>query len=196
MFRAALFEEVGGYRAECVGWEDQDLFLRLADRGRVMILPEVLYHYRYHTSNSTGSLPLEHLVSTIGGRNNYLTQFRQNGDRAKARPPDVHKRNRGTAAADALYQIGSMRLWAGRPPRILRDVIRTESFGVSVRALRTILFAIWGSVNAASLRTCLRAFIRARDFIASQRLANASYYDWRLPRQPSRKTLAATRPFT
>ena len=55
MFRRKVFEEVGGYGPNTVGYEDQDLFFRLAARGRVVTLPEVLYHYRYHLQSSSTS---------------------------------------------------------------------------------------------------------------------------------------------
>jgi glycosyltransferase involved in cell wall biosynthesis len=39
---------VGGYRVEMEPAEDLDLFLRLAERGKIANLPEVLLHYRQH----------------------------------------------------------------------------------------------------------------------------------------------------
>jgi len=48
MIPAAAFKTVGPYRADRVPSEDLDLFLRLAEIGRVTNLPEVLLHYRQH----------------------------------------------------------------------------------------------------------------------------------------------------
>ena len=53
MFRLAVFESIGGYRTHYVAGEDQDLFMRMAQRSRVVTLPDVLYSYRYHTHNAT-----------------------------------------------------------------------------------------------------------------------------------------------
>ena len=53
MFRRTAFEDVGGYHAGTDGFEDRDLFLRLATRGRVVTLPDVLYHYRYHVLSAS-----------------------------------------------------------------------------------------------------------------------------------------------
>jgi glycosyltransferase involved in cell wall biosynthesis len=39
---------LGGYRVQMEPSEDLDLFLRLAERGRIANLPEVLLHYRQH----------------------------------------------------------------------------------------------------------------------------------------------------
>lgn len=43
---------VGGYRADLVPVEDHDLFLRLAEIGRLANLPDVLLYYRKHPMNS------------------------------------------------------------------------------------------------------------------------------------------------
>src|SRR2546423_5040139 len=53
MFRRAAFDEIGGYREEFVAGEDQDFFFRMSKLGRVVTLPDVLYHFRYHSMNAT-----------------------------------------------------------------------------------------------------------------------------------------------
>jgi len=53
MFRRAAFDEIGGYREEVVAGEDQDFFFRMSKLGRVVTLPGVLYHFRYHSMNAT-----------------------------------------------------------------------------------------------------------------------------------------------
>jgi glycosyltransferase involved in cell wall biosynthesis len=53
MIRRQSLLDVGGYRPECYGAEDQDVWLRLAERGRLANLPEVLLQYRIHSENFT-----------------------------------------------------------------------------------------------------------------------------------------------
>lgn len=48
MFRRQAYDAVGGYRREFECSEDTDLFLRLAEVGRVENLPDVLLRYRIH----------------------------------------------------------------------------------------------------------------------------------------------------
>lgn len=43
---------LGGYRDEIVYAEDRDLFLRMAEIAKVMVLPEALYAYRQHYTNT------------------------------------------------------------------------------------------------------------------------------------------------
>lgn len=51
VFSRALFNEVGGYRAEYTPSEDLDLWLRLLERGEVVNVPEHLTYYRLHGQN-------------------------------------------------------------------------------------------------------------------------------------------------
>lgn len=51
MMRRDAIEAVGGYRKQFQWVEDLDLFLRLAERGRVANLPDFLLRYRQHTES-------------------------------------------------------------------------------------------------------------------------------------------------
>jgi glycosyltransferase involved in cell wall biosynthesis len=46
MFRADAMRTLGGYRNECFAYEDVDLYLRLAEIGRLANLPDILLLYR------------------------------------------------------------------------------------------------------------------------------------------------------
>lgn len=51
MFRVEAFHKVGGYRAEYIHAEDFDLWLRMAEVGKLANLPEVLFDYRMHAQS-------------------------------------------------------------------------------------------------------------------------------------------------
>lgn len=53
MIRRTALLEAGGYRENFCGVEDHDLWLRLAERGRLANLPEVLLQGRVHAENFT-----------------------------------------------------------------------------------------------------------------------------------------------
>ena len=152
MFRRDVFDEVGGYDEDAAGGEDQNLFLRMAARGRVLTLPDVLYSYRYHSSNATlflgtGAVPGHH----------------------------VH---RGNPLA-VLYRLGAMRLWAGNPPMLLQALRETRSLHWNLTTLMILMPAIWGHLSPATLRMCLRWSIRARDLLAGVRVNDGRPREWR-----------------
>lgn len=56
MFRREIFDRVGGYREGTEGFEDQDLYRRITKHGKLLVLTELLYSYRFHLSNWTTAL--------------------------------------------------------------------------------------------------------------------------------------------
>ncbi|QDS87748.1 Putative glycosyltransferase EpsE [Rosistilla ulvae] len=68
MLRRTAIESVGGYRPEFAWVEDLDLWLRLAEVGKLANLPEVLLCYRQHAASGTwngGVTRDERLVSLL-----------------------------------------------------------------------------------------------------------------------------------
>jgi glycosyltransferase involved in cell wall biosynthesis len=180
LFRRAIFDEIGGYREECVGWEDQDLFLRIRNRGRVVVLTEALYRYRFQVNSVTCGAAAASAARVIGLRHRCLAEFRRGRDYTRLLAEAERNGSHPTALADALYLRGSMRLWAGHPPAILGPVLQHRSLALGPRTLRTLVWATWASVSPASLRLFLRAFIRTRDFLASYSIKDEGIYEWRL----------------
>ncbi len=153
MFRREVFDAVGGYDEASAGGEDQDLFGRMAARGRVVTLPDVLYSYRYHANNAT--------------------LF--NGARAVG---EQHSQNGHTLAA--FYMLGAMRLWAGDPPMLLQPMLEKKSLKWTPKTLMILASAIWGHVSPPTLRAFLRSSIRARYLLAGLRIKDGEPYEWRL----------------
>ena len=153
MFRREVFDQVGGYNEAVARGEDQDLFLRMTTCGRVMTLPDVLYSYRYHSSNAT----LFNGVRAVG------EDHSQNGD-----------------ALAAFYMLGAMRLWAGEPPMLLEAMLKKRSLKWNTKTLMILVAAIWGHTSASTLRGFMRSSIRARDLLAGMRVKDGTPYEWRL----------------
>lgn len=152
MFRREAFDAVGGYNEKAVRAEDQDLFLRMAARGRVVTLPDILYSYRYHSSNAT----------LLNGKLAVGENHSQNGH-----------------ALAALYMLGAMRLWAGDPPGLLQPMLEKKSFQWNPKTLLVLASALWGHVNPPTLRAFLRLSIQARDLLAGVRVKDGRPYEWR-----------------
>jgi glycosyltransferase involved in cell wall biosynthesis len=152
MFRKKTFEEIGGYRSDLKGGEDQDLFLRMTAKGRVVTLPDVLYSYRYHVHNST----------------------LHNGTHAVQ-----HGHSANDQDLAAFHMLAAMRLWAGHNPMILRPMLACRSLRWNLRTAIAFASAGWGSLHPPSLRGFLRGFIRTRDFLAGLQLKEGIAYEWR-----------------
>lgn len=153
MFRREVFDQVGGYNEEVARGEDQDLFLRMAARGRVLTLSDALYSYRYHSSNAT----LFNGVRAVGENHS------SNGD-----------------ALAAFYMLGAMRLWAGDPPMLLEPMLKKKSLKWNLKTLMILASAIWGHLSPSTLRVFMRSSIRARDLLAGVRVKDGRTYEWRL----------------
>jgi glycosyltransferase involved in cell wall biosynthesis len=152
MFRREVFDKVGGYDENAEGGEDQKLFQKMADHGRVVTLPDVLYSYRYHSSNAT----LFNGLRAVG--ENHST----NGD-----------------SAAAFYMLGAMRLWAGEPPMLLQPLLEKDSLRWDPKSLMILASALWGHVSPGSLKVFLRGSIRLRDLLASITVRDGKPYEWR-----------------
>jgi glycosyltransferase involved in cell wall biosynthesis len=152
MFRREAFEAVGGYRKEFSGGEDQDLFFRMTAKGSVVTLPDTLYHYRYHSDNSTILSNSKNLKENGSQNGNHLAEY---------------------------YMLGAMRLWSGQPPNIFPALLAKKAFTWDTKTLVTFASASWGSLNPASLRFFLRSLIHARDLLASVRVKDGRPYEWR-----------------
>jgi GT2 family glycosyltransferase len=153
MFRRDVFDQVGGYDETADGGEDQDLFLRMAARGRVLTLSDVLYSYRYHSSNAT----------LLNGKRAVGENHSHNGD-----------------ALAAFYMLGAMRLWAGNPPMLLEPMLKKKSLKWNLKTLMILAAAVLGHLSPSALRVFLRSSIRARDLLAGVRVKDGRPYEWRL----------------
>jgi glycosyltransferase involved in cell wall biosynthesis len=154
MFRRDAFEAIGGYRMAAQGVEDQDLVHRLRRAGRIVTLPDLLYRYRYHAENSSA-----HLDAV----------------------PDVDwdRSARSTQRAARCYTRGAIRLWAGAPPGVIRDLTRRGVRAWHPRYAAIMIWALWGEASPATLRACLRALATVRDGICGYWIRDGVACEWR-----------------
>jgi hypothetical protein len=172
MFRRSVYDEVGGYREACAGWEDQDLFLRMAAKGLFLVLPEAYYYYRYHRSSTSTQWDLAKRERILALRTLCLTAHGGGSDYgpllSSGTPAPV---TRSIAATAVRYETG-MRLWSGDPPRGFSPLPGTKQLGPR-------LWAAWGSIHPSSLRMLLRGVIRLRDAAAGLVIRDGKVYRWR-----------------
>ena len=155
MFRRKAFDAVGGYRNEFELGEDQDFFFRMTGVGRVVTLPDVLYHFRYHTDNTT-------VLS--GARGVLLMHNNGNGNNLDL---------------SSLYLLAAMRLWSGHRPAISPQIVASKISHLNWQSLITLVSTSVGTVSPDALRFMLRSIIRARNSLARVRVKDGRPYEWR-----------------
>ncbi|MDT9598270.1 glycosyltransferase family 2 protein [Sphingosinicella rhizophila] len=177
MFRRTVFDEVGGYRQECNYWEDLDLFLRIAGCRDILVIPESLYRHRFAQTSTRLSSPRPEVEAQVdlmlrclgesGGRLDYEALLRD-------RPPPSDK-----VRPQVFLSLGSTILWAGRSPSNLKRIWRRADLRIDLASLKSMIWALWANFAPRSLRTCLRALVRARDISAGVILGHATAFKWR-----------------
>lgn len=120
MFRRDAYERVGGYRAVFYYAQDSDLWLRLAEVGKLDYAQRVLYQYRLSAESISGSfhadkLPYARLIDE-------LHAARQRGEDeapilARAVLPRPGTTKRAPTSADATNYFIGRSLFARRDPR-------------------------------------------------------------------------------
>ena len=179
MFRRESFNEVGGYREACVYWEDFDLYLRIADRGRIVVLPDTLYSYRFHSGSTTQASAHERLERAINLMYHCIAERRAGRDYTALLDSTDEPCARPCRAPRTFFSLGSPRLWSGHRPEMLGPLLRRGALGLNRTTLQTLVWAAWGALSPASLRYFLRGLVRMRDRAASRFIKDGRPYEWR-----------------
>jgi glycosyltransferase involved in cell wall biosynthesis len=161
-FRRETFEAVGGYSPHTEYWEDLSLFRRLGERGRVLVLPEALYRYRFHTSNVR------------------LVNDRQEVAGAVVRMLHAVQLGRRPVASDsafAAYSLAASRLWAGQPPRLLPALRARSLLTLNPTTIGIFAVAALSTVSPPATRSVLARIIAVRDHLASLKVG-CEPFEW------------------
>ena len=181
MFRRSAFDRAGGYRAEAEYWEDLDLYYRIAEGGRIVVVPEVLStvrHARISTRLRNDQERVENAVDLM---------FRSTGEYAAGRdhtPLLTSPAPPGKLHPITFISCGSTRLWSGRSPKVMarmRERARLRFDGASAHALAWVT---WGTLSPKTLRLFLRALLGIRNALAKPLVARRRFINW-APREPA-----------
>jgi glycosyltransferase involved in cell wall biosynthesis len=171
MVRRAAFDAVGGYRDDADGWEDLDLLQRLAEIGRVLVLPEALYRVRFHTRSGSVRVAPDRLRKAVDAKRRTVGTRYPTG-----RSRSFHEDD---SIAGRLYLREAMRLWAGERPALRQALSEMQVRPKPGRRLAFAAWGTWGRVSPASLRGALRAWIRLRDLRAARHVRDGRVVEWR-----------------
>lgn len=180
MFRRQTFDEVGGYREACVFWEDRDLFIRMSQRARILVLPLPLYRLRCHSKSVRLSAPQQHAREAFHLMYRCLSLYRAGQDYTSLLESGVgHTRADKEAELHWLNTVGSLRLWAGDPPGILEHFRSLYGVRLSRSGLRVVVLAILGELSPSLYRLMLYGLSRVRDWRARAHFDDPRPVEWR-----------------
>jgi cellulose synthase/poly-beta-1,6-N-acetylglucosamine synthase-like glycosyltransferase len=176
MLRRAAFDRAGGYRARAEYWEDLDLYYRIAERGRVVVVPEVLSTVR-HARISTRLRDGQEKVETMVDR-----MFRTVEAVAGGADPETAL-GEAAPAPNRLHPMtfvscGSTRLWTGRSPKVYRRMRERARLGLDAASAHALAWVVWGTTSPRSLRFFLRTLLHLRNVIARPLLKGRRIVDW------------------
>ena len=162
MFRRSAFSRIGGYRAECEFWEDQDLVTRLAAVGEAWVIPLPLYQVRQWTRKTRASTDLERqenavdlmyrCVGRLEAGQAYEDLLRQSRSQV---PTRVDPR--------VFISLGSRQLWAGERPFMLGRLLKRGKLRPDARTFNALIWTIWASISPSTLRLFLRLLLDVKN---------------------------------
>jgi glycosyltransferase involved in cell wall biosynthesis len=182
MYRREIFERLGGYREECVFWEDQDFFLRASPITRIAILPAPLYQHRHSpvsTRLASDQDRVEQAVDLMYRSVERLKDGKGYDDLLCERRP----RANGRVDPRVFISLGSLVLWAGGRPRYLRRLMSRGELSTNIRTLSALAWTAWASISPSTLRGFLRLVAAAKNAVAGSRRLDAGAVDWLTPRK-------------
>ncbi len=180
MFRRQTFDEVGGYREACAFWEDRDLFIRMSHRARILVLPAPLYRLRCHSQSIRLNAPQRQVREAFYLMYQCLALYRAGQDYTPLLEGGLKRADDGNEAE--LYwlsSVGSLRLWAGDRPRILKHVKSLHGVRVNRSTLRVLGLATLGELSPSLYRLVSQGLYRLRDWRASAKIDDGRPVEWR-----------------
>jgi GT2 family glycosyltransferase len=169
MYRKAAFESVGGYAAGTDYFEDTDLYYRIVAAGTLMVLTEPLYRYRFSETSARLNIPVARLQHAFD-----VLRAKKRADRRLPPAPVTTTDLR----PDTLRAVGSLRLWSGGRPGVLRQLLQSR-LGWNIDAVRTVTWALWGAVSPGTLRASMRLVGGIRARTTRRRIGTQAMVEWR-----------------
>ena len=167
LFRRDAFDRSGGYREQARRWEDVDLYRRMAEVGRILVLARPLVSVRLSEASTRLAEQPEALDASMDAMYRALMPA-QPASGARLLP-------------DAFLPGAAMRVWTGQRPRLFRRLLKRAAFGADLQSVRMLVWAGWADLNPRGLRFALKMILAVRNRIAARRLRGRTVIEWRPP---------------
>lgn len=168
MFRRELFDRVGGYRAECEFWEDQDFALRASSATNILIIPKILYRHRQSTASTRVASNADRVERAVDRMYRCVEGLRATGTYEhllveKSRPERVDPR--------VFISLGSLTLWSKGRPKLFGRLLKRGDIRLNARSLAALVWTAWATISPGSLRTCLGMLVQIRNRLGGSKLS-------------------------
>jgi len=191
MYRRELFDRAGGYREQCIYWEDLDLFLRMAGFAKLLTIPKPLYQHRHsHSSTRLDSKQPERIeratdlmyrcVEALDRGSDYEDLLAVGSEATKVDPRVFRAR-------------GSIVLWSGHRPRLLKRLLQRGQLQPDLKTMLALGWAGLAALSPSTLRLALKGLAWSRNS-ASRSDADKDVIEWCLPRPIPVKVSVASAP--
>lgn len=177
MFRKDAFVRAGGYRVGTDFWEDIDLYLRMAEQGRILVLPEPLMAIRQTGRSTRFTEGHQKLHEAMDLMQRCLAAYRGGRDYAPLLTANVGKQN-SKLSPEAFLSGASSLLWAGRRPNVLGPMLGSARLLPNRRHMMLLAWAVAADAAPKLLRFALRALLKWRNLRASRLLRDPGPIEW------------------
>jgi GT2 family glycosyltransferase len=180
MYRRELFERIGGYREECVFWEDQDFVLRMSAQAKVLTIPAALYQHRHSRISTRLVSEQERVERSVDLMYRAMARLEQ-GRGYEDLLSDGPGLGDGKVDPRVFVSLGSLVLWAGGKPRLLRRLMRHGRLSADATSIGALAWAAWASLNPSSLRWFLKLMAKVRNRTSAAATPGEAAVEWLHP---------------
>ena len=180
MIRRSAFRRAGGYRALANYWEDLDLYWRLAEIGRLLVLPVPLTSYRYSTDSSRerdDSMKVERAIQRMYDHANAMAV---SGRAEVVETPVSARLNPRIFVARSWVHV-----WTGQRAPVFRSLLRHGRLRPDLASAEALTFVGLAATAPRPFRKLLQGLTWVRNLVARQELKGRQVIEWR-PLPPSR----------
>lgn len=192
MVRRSVFEQAGGYRAQCEYWEDQDLILRIARISGVAVIPDALYQHRQSQISTRVASDQQRVERAV----DLMYRSIEALDRGGSYEPLLADRVQSGGRVDprVFIALGSLGLWAGGKPHLFRRLLRRGRLGPGFRSASALVWTGWASLAPSSLRGFLSLLVSLRNGGVRPPTHEGDAVDWSPGRTPLHSTSSGAGP--
>jgi hypothetical protein len=155
MYRRALSERIGGYRAECEFWEDHDFVSRMSAIADIMVIPHALYKFRQSPVSTRVASDRDRVERAVDLMYRSLDRLSRHGDYENL----LSQENAGKLDPRVFVALGFLVLWAGERPRLFRRLLKRGRLSADFNSVSALVWTAWASLNPSTLRAFMQ-FLR------------------------------------